>query len=165
MAEILRFEAETSEACRVSLTFEEMELGASAGVRRRIRKIEGGRTDLISTPDGFQKDIDGALAELAFAKRFGLHWSGLGVRGAADVGENFEVRASMSITASMIVRHHNPDDSRFVLAIGGSRDFEFVGWLYGRECKRAEWLRRPNEENAAFFVPQDALRPIGELVT
>ena len=160
MAEILKFE--TAETYRVSLTTEEIELGAAAGVRRRIRRIEEGRTDFVSTPDGFQKDIDGALAELAFAKRFGLFWGGLGVRGAADVGD-FEIRTSRSRGASMIVRDYDSDAARFVLILGGSQDFEVVGGMFGRECKSSEWLRRPNAETAAFFVPQDALRPMWEI--
>ena len=161
MAEILKFE--TAETYRISLTTEEIELGASAGVRRRIRRIEEGRKDFVSTPDGFQRDIDGALAELAFAKALGLFWGGLGGRGAADVGRDFEIRTSHNQGASMIVRDYDSDAARFVLILGGSQDFEVVGWMFGRECKSSEWLRRPNAETAAFFVPQDALRPMWEI--
>ena len=156
---------------RLKLSLEEVQMAASIGVQRRMSGLQAGRRDKHGfKDDGFAIDIQGAVAELAVAKLFGLYWDGLrssqSLTTRPDVGP-LEVRSSPYRTACLI--HHPEDDPHraYVLVAGKAPDDLYIqGWLFGRECRRDEWWRKPPEVRqggAAWFVPAEALRPLEQL--
>jgi len=153
------------EKMKVELTANEMKTAAMVGTMRHADAIAQGRTSLIPTANNWQRHIEGSLAEFAFAKAFGLFWSGLGGIGSIDIGSDIEIRTSRRPDACLIVRHRDDDNSKFVLVLGdATKEFTIVGWLFGREAKRSDRLKNPNSDRAAFFVPQSVLWPMSEIM-
>jgi hypothetical protein len=107
-------------------------------------------------------DIEGAAAELAFAKARGHYYdSYVGVnyaRQAGDVGRT-QVRSTWHDHGCLTVYNSDPDDAPFVLMVGMIPTFRIAGWLYGREAKQPRWWQ-PHLRKPAFFVPQQALRRV-----
>jgi len=112
--------------------------------------------------DAFEAHYQGCLGEMAFAKGRNLYWSGAGVdfHNEQDVGK-IQVRVTSHKDGHLI---HRPNeghlDDPWVLVIGREEIYRLAGWLYGRDCRRDEWLRTPNGRPSAYFVPQDALHPL-----
>ena len=152
----------------VTLTSTELLHGAIAGVFRHVQNLRAGRRDRYgcSPDEGWQKNIEGAIAELAAAKASGRYWVGLGALGdftAADV-RGLQVRHSPGDDHRLVLhKTDNPADP-FVLVTGRPPRFTLRGWIYAGDGQRAEyWLDPTGANRWAYFVPQTALRPMGEL--
>jgi hypothetical protein len=106
--------------------------------------------------------IHGCRGECIVAKALNNYWSGAGVDYAneEDVGR-LQVRTTSHKSGCLI---HRPNeghlDDPWILVVGEGDTYHLAGWMYGHECRREEWLRAPAGRPAAYFVPQDALRPI-----
>jgi hypothetical protein len=132
------------------------------------RKLEEGRNDL-----SFGRHIEGALGEMALA-----YWLGVPYRPTTgrvdtkrgDVG-GCQVRATTIGRGSLIVRATDPETFPYALVLLAVRqgyiDATLCGWLDGAAAKDRRWWRErgsaPGIHQAAFFVPQDALRPMETL--
>lgn len=104
----------------------------------------------------------GCLGEMAFAKGLNRYWSGAGCSYHVDddVGR-VQVRVSAHPHACLLVRPNEEAlDDPWVLVVGEGNTYSIVGWLWGRETRREIWLRSPAGRPPAYFVPQEALRPI-----
>jgi hypothetical protein len=117
------------------------------------------RQDYAGATKDIDADIEGAAAEMAFAKWRRCYFSPSvnTFKSEPDVGW-FEVRHTTLGHGSLILRESDADGSPFVLVTGASPVFQVRGWLWGREAKRAEFLRAPNGRTPAWFVPQKNLR-------
>ena len=80
-----------------------------------------------------------------------------------DVSGGLQVRWTERRDGRLIVRPSDPDSLVCVLVVGPVDSMEVVGWLPCAECKRSYWLGAPGHRPAAYFVPQQVLRPIEEL--
>ena len=112
----------------------------------------------------FDLHLQGCLGELAFAKGTGRYWSGAGCdyHSDDDVG-HIQVRTSKLPHGHLLVRPtEGHEDKPWVLVVGEFPTFHVIGWCFGREAKREEWLRSPNGRPPAYFVPQKSLRPVLE---
>ena len=147
----------------VVLTQQEILYGAQIGIFKFLetRKQQAQQKHGADLADRWRFTIEGALGELALAKYLGVFWSG-SHQGAEDL-PGFEVRTSTEINNRLIVRHEDRDDSRFVLVIGTLGHYHLVGWIMGKDAKYQDWLESPADRPPAFFVPQYALRPMGEV--
>ena len=75
----------------VTLTPNEVHLAASHGLLRRYEKLQGKRSDRIQKErSNWDNEIEGACAELAWAKHLGVYWSGVSDLKAKD-GADMEV--------------------------------------------------------------------------
>lgn len=146
----------------VSLTWFELMQAAVTGATRRIEYMKMNFSDRYGYPneeDDWTRDIEGAAAEMAFAKARNRYWSySVNTFRSQDVGK-VQVRSSFRENGSLIVRPHDKDEDIFVLLTGRAPKFRLIGWIRGNEAKRQEWVRAPNEVRPAYFVPQSALRP------
>jgi hypothetical protein len=107
----------------------------------------------------------GACGEIAVGKYLGA-WFVPSVNTfhrVPDCLENVEVRSTDIMDGSLIVRDNDADDRRFILALVEGERVQLAGWIDGAEAKREEWKRNPNGYRLAWFVPQGALRPMGEI--
>jgi len=100
-------------------------------------------------------DIDGALAEMAFAKHMNFYWSASNRSfKEPDVGE-WHVRSTRHSDGHLIVRPNDVDpESRFVFAITGDRWVSLVGWMLASEARIDQFWR---ENERGWWVPQSAL--------
>lgn len=149
---------------KISLRQGEMLQAGTVGLLRRIMSVDK-LNDQMHSPDAnpWQIDIEGAMAELAFAKATGMFWSaGINTFKAPDVGR-VQIRSTPKKDNSLIIRSNDKDDDVFVLVIGSAPDYTIAGWIRGREGKDPQWVRSPNGGASAYFVPQSHLRPIQEL--
>lgn len=109
----------------------------------------------------------GAIAECAFAKHLGVYWD-FSIRNfSADDVAGIQVRATRR-WKHPVLRIHERDTDNVTCVLGqlqwdGARPrIVFLGWYETSEAKR----RYPLEMRRniwAHFVPQEALRPMGEL--
>lgn len=146
----------------VALTEDEVRFAALVGMGRQVQNLFLGRRDAHGADKdrGWQIHIEGAAAEMAFAKFRNRFWSGnLGNLRAADVGE-VQVRSTGHAGGSLILHDSDPDDDAFVLVTGRCPAFVVRGWLWGREGKSVEFRRDPVGGRPAYFVPQHMLRPM-----
>ena len=111
--------------------------------------------------DSWAAHIQGAVAEFACAKHFGLFWSGPGELGQVDVGGCLQVRSITKRHYRMPVYEDDRDEQVFVLMVPGATilEWHFRGWIYGRDAKRPEWWDKTtdNPKSAGYYVPQGEL--------
>lgn len=108
--------------------------------------------------------IQGARGELAVAIALGQPWQGSvdTFKQGGDVGP-LQVRCRSHPDWDLLVRTDDPDEAIYVLVTGTDRVYNVVGWIRGRDAKRPEWIRSHGGREAAWFVPQSALTPIGDV--
>lgn len=146
----------------IRLTRAELEDAVRVGCRRRLWGIFHGNGDLYRAPadERWDRDIEGAAAEKAYAKWAGLPWDGS--RGDdGDVGRA-EVRATGHDYGCLLL-HPPPRDkphAPYVLLTGRAPLFTLRGWCWGRDGMKDEYWRDPKGNRPAWFVPQHALKPM-----
>jgi hypothetical protein len=151
----------------VRLTWSEVMLAGEAGLMRQVDNLKNGRRQTFAIPDPeeeWRRDIEGACAEMAFAKFGDRFWSGaIGNFKVADVGP-FEVRSTGYENGCLPINKKNNPDRLFILAVGRAPVFRLAGWIKGSDAQRVEWWREPPAVPfAAWFVPQANLHPMDSL--
>jgi hypothetical protein len=149
----------------IILTWAELWQAAIAGCSRRIISMKNGLNKDLHSPPGISTwatDIDGAAAELAFAKGMGLFWcAGVNTFKNPDVGE-FQVRSTPRRTGHLIVRLNDSPEDRFFLVISNTPRFRIVGSTLGKDAKNARYWRESDPDKGgagAYWIPQEDLEP------
>lgn len=139
---------------------------ASVGVMRHVRALRRGLRPAYGADkrDCWGLHIEGAAGEYAVAKALRRFWPGVGEVKAEDV-DGVQVRTTSHHTGRLLIYPTDPDLVPFVFAVGRIPRFDVVGWLYGYEGKRAEWLSDLNgtSPELVYAVPQSALLPLDTL--
>ncbi|HEX8201299.1 MAG TPA: hypothetical protein VF590_12495 [Isosphaeraceae bacterium] len=109
-------------------------------------------------PDNLGQDINGAAAEIAFARAIGEAPS-LSVNsfGAPDVA-GYHVRSTDRPRGRLIVRPGDPASNLYVLVIGQSQRWRVIGTITGAEAMRPEFWYDRNGRPGCYMVPQESLR-------
>ena len=160
-----------AEVCQVQLTEAECRMAVAIGCERRIQSIRARRRDTagpVQASAVWTIDIEGAAAELAFAKAVGCYWDGsVGTfHHRPDVGPvhvRFAARAGhQEHHAHLIIRQGDPDGI-YALVTGLMPAYQVHGW--------AQWPGTPSfeatpdpERDPCRFIRQADLRPISDLV-
>jgi hypothetical protein len=146
----------------VTLTWYELELAAHVGVRRRLHSMREGRMERFHAEsnagwgDGWGRDIEGAAAEMAYAKARRQYWGGhVDTFREPDVAA-VEIKHTVRDDGSLIVQPEEPDWTLLVLVTGRLPVLTIRGAMLAEYAKRPEWWRS-NVPKPAFFVPQSAL--------
>jgi hypothetical protein len=102
-------------------------------------------------------------AEMVVARYFGLDYDVNVSNGKrnADVGKGIEVKWTSYINGSLIVYPNDRVDDVAVLVVGRSPEYYIVGWL---PVKTAMQKQFKNSQQESWWVNQDSLNPIGDLV-
>jgi hypothetical protein len=86
-------------------------------------------------------------------------------KNGSDLFHGIEIRTRSKEHYELIVRPDDNMESRFVLVTGCAPVFNVRGWIVGVDARREEWWNEYGERPGAWFVPQESLLPIEELVT
>jgi len=145
---------------KVTLSSCEIFQGAMIGVMRRVRDMKAGRSERHNVPagGGWQRDIEGALGEVALAKSLNVFIADHNDMKCPDVG-SVDCRMTPRENGRLIIHPDDPDDRAFYLVTGAYGDYVVRGWIRGGDAKRVEWWTDPSGGRPAYFVPQDALTP------
>lgn len=108
-------------------------------------------------------DAESSVAELMVARALGRKWLSDGLQPDrpedGDVEGGISVRWTARTNGCLIVHEDEPDELISVLVVGHAPDCEIKGWLQTYEAKVPSYWRS-NVRHPAFFVPQEALRPL-----
>ena len=152
----------------VSLTAQNIKTAGDIGIQRRIMGMsKKGVNNIDQLRMGWQADIEGAIAEMAVAKAFGIYWDGgkMGDLTQKDV-DKYQVRSTTYKNGCLLMTDRDHDNDMYILLLSYQQpNYTLAGWIYGREGMRKEYIRKPNEDRGAcYFIPQDKLRSMDELL-
>lgn len=149
---------------KVVLTHPEIYIASQIGVMRNVashqRNLPRTNRDADANNDHqWETDINGALAESAAAKAFGVYWNpSVNVGKLADVG-NLQVRSNTRKNGHLIIRGSDKDEEIFLLVICRNPEFYLVGWMRASDAKVDKFYRPANQYGVeAWWVDQDSLR-------
>ena len=147
----------------VTLTAPENYIAAQIGVMRNVashqRNLPRTNRDAEANNDHqWETDINGALAEIAVAKAYGVYWDpSVNVGKAADVGI-IQVRSNTRKNGHLIVRKSDKDNEPFMLVICQNPNFHIVGWMIAGDAKKPEFYRPADKYGVeAWWVDQQSL--------
>jgi hypothetical protein len=143
----------------VTLNKHEMAFAAHVGETRQrdavARKL---KPKYGMTSDPLQAHIDGARGEYAFCKAWNIHWPAtVNNFSGADVGDKVQIRTRMNNRYELYVRPLDNEKHIWVLMRANPPHYEYVGWMYGRDAKKDEWLKTHGNRPPAHFVPNEEL--------
>lgn len=151
----------------IHLAEHEIRYAATIGIDRHIRAVMNGykQPDGASAEDAWDRDIEGACAELAVAKCLNVYFCpDINIFKGQDVG-GYQVRSTQNPEGKLIIRPNDSSEDTFIFITGVCPTFTVHGWILGADAKRhTEWLFGPNGRPKACFVPRTALRPISSLI-
>lgn len=144
----------------VTLTEAEIVYAASAGAVRRLRNEREGLEEAHGVKrddgNGWDREIVGAIGEIAVAKALRVYWNGNGTdRKRPDVGP-WDVRSTSLPHGKLIIHKNDPDERVIFLVTGKAPTLSVRGWLRAIDGKRPEYWD-DKKPRPAFFVPQDKL--------
>lgn len=153
----------------VELSPYEMLVGSQIGCIRNTEAVVNKCQSKNGTrpEDNFKISIMGALGELAVAKALKIKWTP-GINTFKDVPDllpDIEVRCRSFSGAELIYRPDDCDDRKYVLVTGVGPKMVVRGWMRGKDCRKTKWWADPNNRGFCWWVPQDVLRPLEELMT
>lgn len=147
---------------QVKLNYEECLFAAEIGCKRQVESIFANlKSSLTNGSAGWNEHIEGAAAELAYAKAAGVEWqAGVNTFKAGDVGD-VQVRSTRLTNGRLIVRPRDPTNALYVFVRGEIPNFTIVGSIRGSDAKSDRYLFNPpgksGNTKAAYFIPTDEL--------
>jgi hypothetical protein len=158
----------------VVLTDEDIRLATDAGKNRNLVNRKAGRSSVIVVGTSIDSDIQGARAEMAVSKFFGIPWTGKFFEneewqkwkksGGHDVGP-LEVRSTTYKYGHLPMFKDDLDDAPYILVVVHDEcTYEIIGWCWGWEGRQPGFWADPGRHGRAYFcVPRRILRSIEEL--
>jgi hypothetical protein len=167
---------------KVVLDINDFGAGVHAANSRIVASVSKGlnpaSTYKRTMPQRFHEELIGALGEIAFGKASGKYFLPRlnTFHGTSDCLSDIEVRATDRQDGSLIVRNNDEGGRRFVLAIVSDDPEEcpqskhttlvrLMGWISCEDAKQSQWLRNPNGRRPSWFVPQDCLKSMAEVIS
>jgi len=149
---------------KVTLLKYEMYLGACAGVSRELKSRDSPQYNKVKNKEfGWHTNIEAACAEAATGKYYNIFWDGsVDTFKAPDVGE-FQVRHTFHEHGDLIIYKSDDPKLFFILVTGKTPTFRIRGYILGKDGMVDKYWYPPKANYPAWFVPQGALRWVGEL--
>lgn len=152
----------------IEISQTEYKWASYAGIIRNEEAIANSRRHAYGLKSlDHNEHIIGAVGEFIASLAIGVPWRGPGQFRGDDLVGGYQVRSSDKLNGCLILRPKDPDNSIFILVVGGPLKYYVPGWILGRDGKQKEFWESPGlgKRPSAFFVPQMALRSIRELKT
>jgi hypothetical protein len=151
---------------QVTLTPAEARMACLIGTERRLVALRGGLQSStgVRPETAWQIDIEGAGAELAFAKALGWYWDGqLGGTGhhRPDVGQ-VHVRQTTRTTGHLLIRPRFDVPGVYALVTGSLPRYQVRGWARWPGCPAREATPDPDRP-PVLMIAQADLRDLAEL--
>jgi len=101
----------------------------------------------------------GSYAEFAAARVLNLY-PGFTVNNftGPDLEPNIEIRSAPK--GRLILSDQDQPFRKFILVLGEAPILEVVGWIWGYEGQKPEFIFAANGRPPAYFVPRESLRPL-----
>ena len=153
----------------VSLNYWECVTAANVALNRklasRFKKLKQ-RTFGKKGRDDWKDDIEGAMAEMAFCKHFGMYWDGsVNTFKMPDVpNTNIQIRSTDRNLGRLIIREGDPANDLYILVVGLIPNYKIIGGLFAHQGKLDEFIDNPNNQSPCWMIPQDKLSPIENLI-
>lgn len=114
-----------------------------------------------------EDEVVGTCGERAWHKYRGDYWDTAvnTFHHQPDAPGKIEVRTTLRPDGCLILRDNDPADRFYVLVTGQAPTLTIIGGITGHDGRRQEWLRAPNGDRPAWFIPQQALRPAPERIS
>ena len=148
----------------ITLTKEDCRDAAKWGIERRLtnifKEVENKNKFKPISGTWWGNDIEASGAELAFSKFINEDWVGLvNTFHGPDVGKDWQVRYTNLEYGSLIIRESDKTvlHHRFVLVTGLMPTYKIIGYIVGNDARKKEFVKNPNNEGKAYFVPQNSL--------
>jgi hypothetical protein len=153
--------AQASGEIHVTLSDEDYELARQLGSARTSEAQQANRPGRAGCrPNNLQQDINGAAAEVAFARVVGAAPSlTAGPSQDPDVA-GFHVRSTPYPNGKLIVRPGDPEDNVYVLLVGSGKTWRVIGSAVGREAIHPEYWYEENSRPGCYMLPQDKIPPL-----
>lgn len=168
MIEILKLSimGKMREVPRVTLQGPELEWARYAGKLRYedARKFNRVRPD--GTTPNVNDDMLGAVGEFIAAIYLNACWRGPGKFRGSDVEGGFEVRTVGRPGYKLRVNHTDEDNTPVILVTPTDNPLAWLlpGWILARNGKQEMFLDNPANNIPQFYVDQEFLLPMKELI-
>ena len=149
----------------IKLTKPELMVAGLVGNMRSISSLGNLVQNKHSPTDSqWQIDVDGAAAEMAFAKWMNVYYEpSVNTFKAPDVGV-MQVRSTKHEHGKLIIRANDKKDEIVVLVINRMPTYTMAGWIRTNDAKQDKYLYDPNGKGApAWMVPQVNLNKMEDL--
>jgi len=105
-----------------------------------------------------QIHISGAAGEVATARYMDVYFpASVGTYAAADLLPDIQVRTRSKQHYDLIVRSKDHINDRYVLVIDLCPNYHIIGWMFGRDARKQQWIQTYDNRPSAWFVPQASL--------
>lgn len=150
---------------KIEISQREYQWASYAGIIRQEEAKENRRRNAHGLTKDTNEHIVGAVGEFIASLALGVPWRGPGMFRGDDLVGGYQVRSSERIDGQLILRPKDPDNSIFVLVVGGPLKWYVPGWILGKDGKQKEFWDSPGYGGrpSAYFIPQLALKPIKDL--
>lgn len=138
----------------IILNSTELMIASLAGSMRRVSSIKDGlNKNKHAEKSDWSTDVDGAAAEMAFAKFLNVYWSAANNSfKEPDVG-TWQVRSTSRKDGHLIIRHNDKElEERFVLIITEPPKYHIVGFILNLNSRQDRYWR-----GDSWWVPQTDL--------
>jgi len=142
----------------IELTPSEVLLAAQIGARRHISAKFNDRGDPIGLSNGWENNIEGACAELAFAKSMNLYFDpNLGKFGEPDVAD-WHIRSTKHENGDLCI-HPNEMTGKYVLLVGQFNRWEIRGWIDAEDGRQERFYKTKRKDRPVkcYWIPQEEL--------
>ena len=146
----------------IKLSNAELYVAGHVGTMRRVASIQKKIPDTKNSKRGFwETDADGAAAEMAVAKYFGVYWVPSVNAGKASDVLNFQVRSTSWQNGKLIIRTKDKKNEKYILVTVNVDICNIVGWTWADDAKKEKfWKPEDHTGESAWWVPQSELQPM-----
>lgn len=150
---------------QIHLTPSEIYQAATCGMQRNIRALTRGYDRGWAHMNPWASHIEGAAGELAVAKALGVYWpASLTSFKGADIqiqGGEIEVKLNLTRPDDGDLMVHTTSDVEphriYISVLGTIPTFRVMGWIFGWQLLRPEFLKTLKDGGNRYVVPPSAL--------
>ncbi len=146
---------------QITLTTSDVRAASRMGALRFRESRRQGLLQRAGAAPNMDQDIDGTLAEIAFARYIGVPANVMvNTFHLPDIA-GVQVRSTSRADGRLIVRECDSDTDWYALVVGAGREWRVCGVIRGIEAKRDQfWYDGRNGRPGCWMVPQQFLRNV-----